>query len=83
MSFDLLFVGRKAWLFSDTPKGAHAGSVYYSLIETDKANQLEPYAYLVHVLNELPYADTIEKIEALLPWNFKSSVLEKVNDAVH
>ncbi len=67
-------VGRKAWLFSDTLKGAYASSVHYSLIETAKANHLEPYAYLVHVLNELPYADTVEKIEALLPWNFKTSV---------
>ena len=67
-------VGRKAWLFSDTLKGAYASSVHYSLIETAKANHLEPYAYLFHVLNELPYADTVEKIEALLPWNFKKSV---------
>ncbi len=67
-------VGRKAWLFSDTLKGAYASSVHYSLIETAKANHLEPYAYLVYVLNELPYADTVEKIEALLPWNFKTSV---------
>ena len=67
-------VGRKAWLFSDTLKGAYASSVHYSLIETAKANHLEPYAYLFHVLNELPYADTVEKIEALLPWNFKTSV---------
>ena len=76
-------VGRKAWLFSDTPKGAWASSVHYSLIETAKANQLEPYAYLVYVLKELPYADTVEKIEALLPWNFNKAVLGKVNDAVY
>ncbi len=61
-------------MFSDTLKGAYASSVHYSLIETAKANHLEPYAYLFHVLNELPYADTVEKIEALLPWNFKTSV---------
>jgi predicted ATP-dependent endonuclease of OLD family len=30
-----------------------------------------------------PYADTVEKLEALLPWNFKKSTLEKVKDAVH
>ena len=76
-------IGRKAWLFSDTPKGAYASSVHYSMIETAKANGLEPYAYLVHVLNKLPYADTVEKLEALLPWNFKKSTLEKVKDAVH
>lgn len=66
-------VGRKAWLFSDTPKGAKASAIHYSLIETAKANGLEPYAYLSHVLKALPYADTVEKIEALLPWNFQKT----------
>ena len=70
-------IGRKAWLFSDTPKGARASAVHYSLIETAKANNLEPHAYLVHVLKKLPYADTVEKLEALLPWNFQKPVLEK------
>ncbi|WP_281401064.1 IS66 family transposase [sulfur-oxidizing endosymbiont of Gigantopelta aegis] len=75
-------VGRKAWLFSDTPKGAHASAVHYSFIETAKANDIEPYAYMVYVLTQLPYADTVEKLEALLPWNFKKSELEKVKNAV-
>jgi transposase len=66
-------IGRKAWLFSDTPKGAQASAIHYSLIETAKANGLEPYVYLNQVLKALPYADTIEKIEALLPWNIKNS----------
>ena len=64
-------MGRKAWMFSDTPKGAQASAIHYSLIETAKANGLEPYTYLTHVLKALPYADTVEKIEELLPWNFK------------
>ena len=77
-------IGRKAWLFSDTPKGACASAVHYSFIETAKANNLEPHAYLVYVLKKLPYADTVEKLEALLPWNFKTSVLKKgKDDAVH
>jgi len=66
-------IGRKAWLFSDTPKGAQASAIHYSLIETAKANGLEPYMYLTQVLKALPYADTVEKIEALLPWNIKNS----------
>ena len=68
-------IGRKAWLFSDSPKGAQASAIHYSLIETAKANGLEPYAYLTQILKVLPYADTVEKIEALLPWNFKNQVL--------
>jgi len=64
-------IGRKAWLFSDTPTGAHASAVHYSLIETAKANGLEPYEYLKQVLTALPYADTVDKVDALLPWNIK------------
>jgi transposase len=62
-------VGRKAWLFSDTPAGAHASAVIYSLIETVKANSLEPYTWLKRVLTVLPTCQTVEDIEALLPWN--------------
>ena len=40
--------------------------------ETAKANDIEPYAYLVDVLTRLPYADTVEKLEELLPWNLTS-----------
>ena len=65
-------VGRKAWLFADSPAGAHASGVHYSLIETAKLNGLEPYRYLNAVFKALPYADTVEKLEALLPWNFKT-----------
>lgn len=36
-------IGRRAWLFSDTPAGANASAVIYSLVETAKANGLEPY----------------------------------------
>jgi hypothetical protein len=67
-------VGRRNWLFSDTPKGAKASALYYSLIETAKANGLEPYDYLRGILAKLPYADTVEKLEALLPWNFKKEM---------
>lgn len=66
-----------------TPKGAQASGVHYSFIETDKANDIEPYAYLVDVLSRLPYADTVEKLEELLPWNFKNSELKKVKNAAH
>ena len=67
-------VGRRAWLFADTPAGADASAVHYSLIQTAKLHGLEPYAYLNAVFKALPYAETVEDIEALLPWNFKSKV---------
>lgn len=60
-------VGRKNWLFSHSVKGVKASANLYSLIETAKANGLEPYAYLRRVFTELPRADSIEAIEALLP----------------
>lgn len=41
-------IGRKNWLFSDTPKGAAASAQLYSLVETAKANGQEPYAWLRH-----------------------------------
>jgi transposase len=66
-------VGRRNWLFADTPRGARASATVYSLIETAKANGIEPYDYLLHVLKHIASADTLEKLEALLPWNMKSS----------
>jgi len=62
-------IGRKNWLFSASVKGAKASANIYSLIETAKANQLEPYQYLRHIFAELPSATTVDHIEALLPWN--------------
>jgi len=62
-------IGRKNWLFSNTPKGATASAQIYSLIETAKANGQEPYAWLRHILERLPSASSVEDYEALLPWN--------------
>ena len=64
---------RKAWLFADTPAGADASAVHYSLIQTARLNGLEPYAYLNYVFKKLPYAETVEDIEALLPWHVKAN----------
>jgi transposase len=69
----LFAVGRRAWLFADTPTGCNVSAIHYSLIETPKCRQLEPYDYLNAVFKALPYADTVEKVEELLPWNFKKS----------
>ncbi len=62
-------VGRKNWLFSTSVGGVNASANLYSLIETTKANGLEPYAYLRYLFAELPRAETVEAIEALLPGN--------------
>ena len=60
-------VGRKNWLFSATPQGAWASSALYSLIETAKANGLEPYAYLRYAFERLPHASSTEDYRRLLP----------------
>jgi transposase len=62
-------VGRKNWLFSASVKGVKASVNLYSLIETAKANGLEPYAYLRYLFTALPKAETVEVIETLLPGN--------------
>lgn len=75
-------IGRNNWLFSDTTNGADASAVLYSIIETAKANGLEPYFYLRHILKHLPIATTVEDFEDLLPYKeiVKSSVnLSKVD----
>ncbi len=62
-------IGRKNWLFSDTPKGAAASAQLYGLVETAKANGQEPYAWPRHPLERLPTATSVEDYDALLPWN--------------
>lgn len=64
-------IGRKNWLFANTPKGARASAVIYSLVETSKENKLNPYAYLNHLFERLPnleFSDA-ETLDQLLPWN--------------
>ena len=64
-------MGRKNWLFCDTPKGAKASAIVYSLVESAKANGIEPFAYLQHVLVQLPYlgkSPSHEELETLMPW---------------
>jgi transposase len=65
-------IGRKNWLFSNTPGGARASAVLYSLIETAKENGVDPFSYLVHVFRYAPNWDiqNPQTIERLLPWNF-------------
>ena len=63
--------GRRAWLFVHNPYGAASSANLYSLVACARVNGLEPYAYLLHLLEELPKASTAEALEALLPWNVK------------
>ena len=65
-------VGRKGWLFADTPQGAEASAIIYSLMETTKANNLRLDDYLLHLLSILPQRAEQNKdfeMDDLLPWS--------------
>jgi len=62
-------VGRNNWLFSKSHNGARASATLYSLIETAKANDCEPYAYLEYLLREIPKLKAGDDPSHLLPWN--------------
>lgn len=65
-------IGRKNWLFSGSPKGATASAAVYSIIETAKANGLNPYKYLNFIFKEIPgvqFGQYPEFLEDYLPWN--------------
>jgi transposase len=65
-------IGRKNWTFSATPEGATASANMYSLVETAKANGLEPFEYLNKVFKKLPLAQTEQDFLELLPIKIES-----------
>jgi len=69
-------IARKNFLFFDSPQGAKASENHYSLIMTAKMNGLDPFYYLAHIFKKLPAAETLEDIEALLPWNVDNEMLK-------
>ena len=68
-------IARKNFLFTGSKEGARALCVHFSLIRTAKLHGLDPYRYYVKVMKDIPYCQTVEDYEALLPWNIN---LEKV-----
>jgi transposase len=62
-------IGRKNWLFCNTPNGANASAILYSFIESAKLNNLVPYDYLYYIFRKLPYAETKQDYIDLLPFN--------------
>jgi hypothetical protein len=67
--------GRRVWLFANNPLGARASANLFSLVGSARANGLEPYAYLNHIFENLPAANTVEALEALLPWNARAVLI--------
>jgi len=70
-------VGRKNWLFSGSPKGARASSLFFSLIETAKANDLNPYGYLKWIFEKVMEMDESFDRETLLPDKAKRDEIQK------
>lgn len=63
-------IGRKNWLFADTPRGADASATIYSIVETAKENGINPLAYITHLFETLPNMNwqDPEALDTLLPW---------------
>lgn len=64
-------IGRKNWLFSNTPKGARGSAIVYSIVETAKENGLNPYYYLQYLFEKLPNMDITDEaaLDKLMPWS--------------
>jgi transposase len=65
-------IGRKNWLFANTPRGAKASSIIYSVIETAKENGLNPFKYLMYIFEQMPQLTDPkdpEALDRLLPWS--------------
>lgn len=69
-------IGRKNFLFSGSPRGADASATMYTLVESAKANSLEPWAYLNYLFEKLPVAKSEQALVALLPQNLKMDDLK-------
>lgn len=71
--------GRKVWLFAQSQAGAEATATWYSLVETAKANGLEPYWYLRKIFEEMPvYLRDQQSVDDLLPWNVDPEELKRL-----
>ena len=77
-------VGRKNWLFCDTPDGAQASAMVYTMIEMAKANGVNVYHYLTYLLEKLPN-DSMndEELDLLAPWNesVKAEIQKRTDNA--
>ena len=70
-SIKSVVIGRKAWLFSNTPQGARASAIIYSMVETAIANGLNPYYYLRYLFEQLPNMNLTDMnaLDQVLPWS--------------
>lgn len=73
-------IGRKNWLFANTPRGARSSAIIYSIVETAKENGLNPFSYLCYLFEKLPNLDTKNQnaLDELLPWSATLPIICRV-----
>ena len=74
---ETIAVARKNFLFADTPAGATSSAMFYSLLESAKANGHNTYQYMAVVLTAMPAATSVDDVEDLLPWNLTCEDVSK------
>jgi len=70
-------IGRKNWLFSGSPKGAHASATLYSLVESAKLNKLDPYKYIRFILEKIPHTFEDDDFKELLPTRVSAKQIDE------
>ncbi len=73
-------IGRKNWMFIETPGGAYASATLYSLIETARANNLDPFHYFAYIFKQYPNINTKEDLRKLLPYNLTTKDITNLSD---
>lgn len=70
-SIKMLVIGRKGWLFSNSPKGADASAIAYSIVESAKENGLKPFEYIQFLLKSMPNLNIKDQnvLDSFLPWS--------------
>ena len=71
-------IARKNFMFCDTPAGAKSSALIYSILESAKANKHNPLHYITSILAAMPNTESVEDIEALLPWNLSPEQAEQL-----
>ena len=75
-------VGRKNWLFSDSVCGVNASAAIYSIIETAKANGLNPFWYLYYIFEKIPLVKSDSEYENLMP-NMDKKIIEEFQNTIN
>jgi len=68
-------IGRKGWLFANSVDGANAAATLFSLVETCKHHNIEPYDWFRYILQQMPLCQNEDEMEALLPFNINRELL--------